>query len=62
MPSVSSTESALEVVSHPADKGVTGPACGAASTSGSFSKEEEEDEVGVNCEDLQSTLTAEVSV
>ena len=31
-------------------------------TSGHFSEEEEEDEVAVSCEDLQSTLTAEDSV
>ena len=51
MLSAFSTESAPEVASRLVDKGVTGPACEAAFTSGHFN-EEEEVEVAVSCEDL----------
>ena len=55
-PSTSSNEFALEVVSRPVVKGAMEPALEAVSTSGSQSEEEVE-EIGVSCGDLQSSLT-----
>ena len=51
MPSTSSSESTLEVTSSPAGRRVTEPVHDMETTSSRL-REEEEDEVTVNCEDL----------
>ena len=58
MPNISSTESVPEVTSRPVDRRAIEPALEAVSTSSCHGGEEEE-EVAVSCEDLQSSLTPE---
>ena len=60
--SASSTESAPEVASRPADRRAAEPTRETTSTSDHFSEEEEKNEVAVSCEDLQSALTAKDSI
>ena len=55
-----SMDSVLEVASRLADE--RGPTREPTSTSGRINEEEEEDEIAVSNEDLQSTLSAEDSV
>ena len=61
-PSASSTESTPEVAWHPVNIRATEPVREMTSTLGRFNEEEEEEEVLVSCEDLQSALTVEESV
>ena len=58
-PNASSTESAPEVASRPANKRAIEPVRETTSASGRIREEEEEDEVVVCCKDLQFTLTVE---
>ena len=61
-PSATSIKFAPEVTSRPVDKRDMESVRETMSTSGRFSEEEEEVEVVVSCEDLQSALAAEDSV
>ena len=57
-PSTFSTESALEVASHPMARGALEPTQEVVSTSGLQSKEDVE-KVAISCGDLQSLITPE---